>query len=113
MARGLAWGDIRLVALGGKAGTRPGLVLTRTAVIPYLNAVTLAPITRTVRGARTELHLGVGEGLKSDSVAQLDAIQTVPVGLVGRFIGSLAPLRKRELAEAILYAFELRDLGDH
>ena len=110
MARGLAWGDIRLVELGGKAGTRPALVLTRSSVIPYLNAVTLAPITRTVRGARTELSVGVNEGLKSDSVAQLDAIQTVPLDVVGRYVGSLSPHRKRELAEAILYAFELRQL---
>jgi mRNA interferase MazF len=79
-------------------------------VIPYLNAVTLAPITSTIRGARTELLVGVAEGLKVESVAQLDAIQTVPVGLVGRYLGSLAPHRKRELAEAILYAFELADL---
>ncbi len=113
MARGLGWGDIRMVQLGGKAGTRPALVLTRTAVIPYLNAVTLAPITRTIRGVRTEIALGIGEGLKSESVAQLDAIQTVRSGLVGRYLGSLEPHRKRELADAILYAFELREVANH
>jgi mRNA interferase MazF len=113
VARGIAWGDIRLVDLGPRAGTRPALILTRTAVLPWLNAVTLAPVTRTVRGVRTELSLGVDEGLKGRSVAQLDAIQTVPVGIVGRFVGSLASSRKRELAEALLYAFELLDQGDH
>lgn len=113
VARGIAWGDIRMIELGGKAGTRPGLVLTRSAVIPYLNAVTLAPITRTIRGVHSELSVGINEGLKTDSVAQLDAIQTVPVSLVGRYVGSLAPMRKAELAAAILYAFELRALQEH
>lgn len=112
MAEGLAWGDIRMVALGGKAGTRPALVLTRTSVIPFLNAVTIAPLTRTIRGVRTEILLGVSEGLKATSAAQFDALQTVAIGTVGRFVGSVGPHRKRELAAALLYAFSLSASDD-
>jgi mRNA interferase MazF len=107
MARGLAWGDLRLVELGAPDKRRPALVLTRTSAIPVLHAVTVAPVTRSVRGIPTELPLGQEAGLKEPSVANLDAIQTVSKKRVGRYLGSLAPGRSAELREALLFALGL------
>jgi mRNA interferase MazF len=104
LARDLSWGDIRLVELDKP---RPALVLTRSSVIPYLNTVTVAPISRTIRGIPTEVRLGVESGLKDESAANLDHIVTVGKGRVGRWIGSLSPNRKPELRAAINFAFEL------
>ena len=46
--------DIIWANLGAPAGRRPVCVLTRDAAIDVLTAVTCAPITRTIRGIRSE-----------------------------------------------------------
>ena len=107
MARGITWGDIRLVDLGKPDKRRPVLVLTRTSAVPYLNAVTVAPITRTIRGVPTEIALGPDEGMKEPCVANFHSLQTVAAGRVGRYVGSLSSARKAEIRRALLFALEL------
>ena len=107
MARGLSSGDIRMVEFGAPDKVRPALILTRTSVLPFLNAVTVAPITRTIRAIETELPLGVSEGLKEPSVALLDAVQTVSKARVGRLLGSLPAPRRAEVRRALLFALDL------
>ena len=43
-------GDIWMINLGGKAGTRPVVVLTRQNVLEYLNKVIVAEITTRGKG---------------------------------------------------------------
>lgn len=107
MARGLSWGDIRLVSLGSPDKTRPAVVLTRSSAIPYMSAVTVAPITRTIRHLPTEVLIGVEEGLKQASAINFDHVQTISKERLGRYLGSVSPLRKREIAEAVQFALEL------
>ncbi len=107
MARGLAWGDVRMVEFGRPDKTRPVLVLTRTGAMDVLSAVTVAPITRTIRGIPTEVELGVEHGLKTKSVASLDSLQTVRKDRVGRWLGTVERGRKNEIREALLFALEL------
>jgi mRNA interferase MazF len=106
-ARDLAGGDIRMVELPPPDKPRPVLVLTRTKVVPYLNAVTVAPITRTIRGTPAELVVGVEEGLKAPCAVNLDGIQTVPKARIGRYLGALPARRVPELRDALLFAFAL------
>lgn len=87
--------------------TRPVLVLTREAVQPHLNALTVAPITSRIRGLRTEVPIGSRNGLDHESVINLDNITTVPVTLLGRHIGLLFEDQEEALAEAIIAAFDL------
>jgi mRNA interferase MazF len=96
-----------MVELGGPQRSRPALVLTRGSAIPYLTAVTVAPVTRTIRGIPTEVALGVEEGLKAPSVANLDSIQTVRAARLGRYLGSLPAARRAEVREALLFALGL------
>jgi mRNA interferase MazF len=107
MARHLAWGAIRMVEFEGPHKTRPALVLTRGSAIPYLNAITVAPVTRTIRGIPTEIALGVDEGLKSPAVANLDGIQTVRASRLGRYLGSIPASRRAEVRAAVLFALGL------
>ena len=107
MARGLSWGDIRLVEFGRPDKVRPVLVLARTRALEALNAVMVAPITSTIRGNRTEVTLGVAEGLKGPSVAKLDGIQTIDKQRLGRFLGSVPASRVAELRRAVLFAMQL------
>ena len=110
MARGVSWGDIRLLTFDHPDKTRPVVVLTRSSIIPHLSAVSVAPITRTVRGIPTEVPIGLDEGLKIASVANLDSVQTVAIERLGRYLGSLQKGRKPEVRKALLFAFELEHL---
>jgi mRNA interferase MazF len=107
VAREIEWGDVRFVEFGRPDKTRPVLVLTRSSALPYLSAVTVAPITRTVRGIPTEVLLGTEEGLKIPSAANLDSLQTVSKRRVGRYLGALSLARRTEVREALLFALGL------
>lgn len=86
---------------------RPVLVLTRLGVRPYLNRVSVAPITTTVRGLSTEVPVGRANGLDQDSVVSCDNIVTVPTSTLGRLVGQLLPEQEPGLAAAIRDAFDL------
>ena len=107
MARGIAWGDIRLITFDRPDKTRPALVLTRTVAIGFLNTLTVAPITKTIRDVPTELLLGEREGLKTPSVAKLDALQTVSKTRVGRYLGCVDPAQRGAIRRALLFALDL------
>lgn len=86
---------------------RPAVVLTRDVAIPYLTSVTVAPIFTKVRGLKTEVVLDERNGLDHESAANVDNVQTVSVNNVLDQIGSLTFQQKRELAAAIVIAFDL------
>jgi mRNA interferase MazF len=67
------------------------LVLSRDDVIPLLRTVMVAPITSTVRGAPSEVVVGLDEGLKLRSASNLDHVQTVEQGRLTRYVGSVSP----------------------
>jgi mRNA interferase MazF len=96
---------IHIARLGTK--NRPALVLTREIVRPHLANVTVAPITSTARGIRTEVPVGAENGLAHGSVASCDNIATIPVEHLGRQIGFLLDHQEPALTEAIRAAFDL------
>jgi mRNA interferase MazF len=105
----VARNEIIWVDMGGAAGRRPVCVLTRDAAIPVLNALTCAPITRTVRGVPTEVEVGPQHGLPVASVITCDNIVTIPVD---RFdpepVGRLDPMTRVLLDQALRYALDVR-----
>lgn len=98
---------MREICLARLEKTRPVLVLTREIARGALRNVTVAPITSRIRGTSTELHLGPENGVEHRCVASLDNIATIPVGDLGRTIGTLLPEQERALAAAIVLAFDL------
>ena len=90
--------------------TRPVLVLTRELVRPHLSRVTVAPITRTIRGLSTELPVGADNGLDHPSVVNCDNVVTVLKSALGRQIGRLLPQQEVGLTAALHAAFDLEDL---
>ena len=86
---------------------RPVLVLTRELVRPHLTAVTVAPITTTVRGLSTEVPVGPANGLDRASAVSCDNITTVPASALGAQIGVLLGHQEPDLSEAIRAAFDL------
>jgi mRNA interferase MazF len=87
--------------------TRPVLILTREQVRPYLNSITVAPITSTIRGLSTEVPVGKVNGLDHDSVVSCDNITTVRRSQINKLVGYLLPTQEEALARAIAAAFDL------
>jgi mRNA interferase MazF len=86
---------------------RPVLVLTRELVRPHMSRVTIAPITTTIRGLSTELHVGPANGLSHGCVVSCDNIVTVPKSALRRPIGFLLSAQEGALTAAIHSAFDL------
>ncbi|MBK9714656.1 MAG: type II toxin-antitoxin system PemK/MazF family toxin [Kouleothrix sp.] len=83
---------------------RPVVILTRDSAIPYLTAVTIAPITSTIRAIPSEVVLSEADGLLTECAANCDNLQTIAKSKLGSYITHLAPERVRELREAIGFA---------
>ena len=69
---------------------RPVLVVTRSHAVPVLNAILVAPVTRTVRNVSTEIPLDEQSGLREPCVASFDNLQRVSRGALTERVGSLA-----------------------
>ena len=87
--------------------TLPVLILTREQVRPYLTSITVAPITRTIRGLSTEVPVGRANGIDHDSVVSCDNITTIPKSAIGRLLGHLQPAQEMALSHAIASAYDL------
>lgn len=86
---------------------RPVLILTRNSIIPYLNTVTIAPITTRIREIPSEVLLNTKDGMPTICVANLDKIQTVSQAKIGKIITQLTPGRLEEVKSAINFALGL------
>jgi mRNA interferase MazF len=83
---------------------RPVLVLTRDTAIGFLNAVTVAPITTTIRKIPSELYLDQDDGMSEPSAANFDNILTVPKTQFGDLITRLSFEKMLEVEKAIRFA---------
>lgn len=97
-------GDIWLYTFKSPDKRRPVLVLTRTEVIALLRTVMVAPITSTVRGAPSEVVVGIDDGLKGRSAVNLDHVQTVEQRLLQHYVGRLSRDKMEEVCEALAVA---------
>lgn len=69
-----------------------------------MRKVTVAFLTRTIRGIPTEVRLSEEDGLQVDCVVTLDNVRTVPKVLLGNPIASLAGKRMHEVCRALAIA---------
>jgi mRNA interferase MazF len=100
--------DIIWADLGPPAGRRPVCVLTRDAAIEVLTTVTCAPITRTIRGIRSEVEVGPEHGLPEQCVISCDNLLTVPVSaLDAEPVGHLDLATRASLDQALRYALDI------
>lgn len=97
-------GEIRWYTFKAPDKRRPVLLLTRNTSIGALNALTVAPITSTIRDVPSEVLLDEDDGLLNECVANLHSLQTVPKANLGSVISTLSPERMREIESAISFA---------
>ena len=103
MARRVARGEIWSYRFTAPDKRRPVLVLSRPEVIPLLHTVLVAPVTSS-RGAPSEVHVGIDEGLKHDSAVNLDHVQTVEQDRLVGFVGTLSPVTMQHVCRALAIA---------
>ena len=85
---------------------RPFLVLTRDRAIPVLDAVLVAPITRSIRGIATEVPLGDDDGMQFECVAAIDNVKSVPKAAFTRHLGSITAGRWPDVCAAMRAALD-------
>ena len=102
-------GDVWMLDLGGRAGRRPALVMTRQGVIPYVNKLTVAEITSSGKGYPTEVSIGQQANLPKESYVQLDNIQTVAKTRFVKYIGALDSTTMRTVGRKAILALGLED----
>jgi len=100
-------GDIRWYKFVRPDKKRPVLILTRDSVLEYLNEVTIAPITSTVRNIPSEVFLTKADGMLRDCAVNCDHLQTVPKGKIGPLITSLLPAKMVDVGQAICFALDI------
>lgn len=94
------WGEIEDV------GRRPFLVMTRTAVIPELNNVLAAPVTRTIRNIPTEVPLGPDDGMPTECAASFDNLCVVPKSHLVERVCTLDAMRLMDACRAVRAAVD-------
>jgi mRNA interferase MazF len=104
VAREVSRGEIWRYRFKAPDKKRPVLVLTRQEVIGLLHTVMVAPITSTIRGAPSEVVVGVAEGLKKESAVNVDHVQTVERSRLEGYVGHLGPQKMREVCRALAIA---------
>ena len=104
MARGLSRGQIWLLERRKPDKRRPVLVLSRDALLNVLNTATVVAVTSTLRGSPTEVELGIEEGLKATSCANLCNLFTVPQNDLRLFVGSVSREKMAVVCRALRIA---------
>lgn len=101
-ARGQVW-------LADLDKVRPVVVLTRDPLGGLLHSVIVGPVTSTVRGLSTEVGVGADDGVRHESVVNLDNIQLLPRSRLRRHVGQVRPSTMRGICLAAAIAIGCDD----
>ncbi len=100
-------GEIWWAELLPPIGRRPALLLSRDAAYRVRNAVTVAMVTRTIRGIPVEVPLGTEDGMPTRCVVNLDNILTIPKARLTERITALTAEKMAAVNNAIVFALDL------
>lgn len=100
-------GEVRWYKFTHPDKKRPVLILTRNSILEYLDEVTVAPITSTIRDIPSEVPLGSADGMHKDCAVNCDHLQTISKAKLGNLITTLSPSKMAELRRAVSFALSL------
>jgi mRNA interferase MazF len=100
-------GEIWWANLPPPANRRPVLLLSRNSAYRQRTQCIATPLTRTIRNLRSEVRLGPRDGVRFDSVVNLDDIITIPLTDLQEQITELPPAKMELVRDAIIYALGL------
>ena len=104
MVRRLNRGELWLLDRPKPDKRRPVLILSRPSLSRALHTVTVVAVTSTLRGAPTEVEVGVDEGLKKPSCVNLCNLFTVTQHELVRFVGSVTADKMATVCRALVVA---------
>lgn len=104
MAGRLERGEVRLLRMQTPDKERPVVILTRDSSLEFLGWTTVAPITSTMRGVRSEARLDLEDGMKGPCVVNAHNIVTVRKEEIGRRVARLSEARMNAVCVAIAFA---------
>ena len=84
------------------------MIVSRDAAVRVRPVVTIAPVTRTVRGLESEVPLGPEDGLRQACVANCDNLETASKSRLTKRIGTLNSEKLVALDAALRYALGIR-----
>lgn len=97
-------GEIRWYTFRLPDKRRPVLVLTRDEVLDHLNEIIVAPVTRTIRGLRTEMLLTEEDGMPTPCAINFDHLSLGQKDRFGSVLCTLSEHRWSEARRALLVA---------
>lgn len=100
-------GEVWWAELPPPVGKRPALLLSRNAAYKVRTSVTIAMVTRTIRGIPVEVTIGPEDGMPAQCVVNLDNILTVPKSVLTGRITSLSSDKMFAAEKAIVFALDL------
>lgn len=100
-------GEVWWVRFPAPVGRRPAVLVSRDQAYRVRGAITVVPVTRTIRGIAVEVPLGPAEGIPKSSVANADEITTVPKVLLESYLATLRSTTVEALERAIKFALDL------
>lgn len=100
-------GEVWWADLPAPIGKRPVVLLSRDEAYAVRNAVTVAEVTRTIRGIPVEVRLGIEDGLPKKCAVNLDTIMTIRKELLIERIALLKSEKMALIQKAIKFALDL------
>jgi mRNA interferase MazF len=101
-------GEIWWADLAPPVRRRPVLLLSRDRAYRVRANITFALVTGTFRGLRTEVPLGLEDGMPEECVVNADDIVTAPKTLLLERITALTPDKLAAVENAVKFALDLR-----
>lgn len=103
-------GEIWWADLPAPAGRRPVLILTRSDALAHLTNVTVAPLTRMIRGGDFEVVLSPeGDRVPSLCAVSLDNVLTIRKSILDRRIATLSVETMTAVFRAIRFTFAMSE----
>ena len=99
-------GEVWRADLPPPAGRRPVLIITRDSAIMVRDALTVAPITRTLWHIPVEVTLDARDGMPTACVVNCDNLLTIPKSLLQSHICTLTT---GKVEQAIIVDFRITD----
>ena len=100
-------GEVWWVRFPDPVGRRPAVLVSRDQAYRLRAAVTVVPLTQTIRRIPVEVPLGPAEGVPRKSVANADAITTVPKEFLLDYLTTLSAEKLQALNQAIRFALDV------
>ncbi len=100
-------GEVWWVEFPDPVGRRPAVLVSRNEAYRIRSAITVVPLTRTIRDIPTEVLLGPDEGVPKKSVANADNVTTVAKARLQQHLATLPAGKLSALDRAIKFALDL------